>query len=131
MSNKDNIVNYGISLKSIKKALSDGIFDEVYREISGKSGVIASSQARKILEEVRRIKDTRDKKEMKNRIVKILLILEYQNKRGIIESNVAEEYKKILSSALELTDSSDNPQQLGKNLYDLIEMLTIKFYKRD
>ena len=131
MNGESHKMGGGIPLQVIEEALKEGAFDKVYKETGNIRGVIASSQARRILEEVRKIKETKNKKEMKNLIVKTLLTLEYQYKRGVIKNEVADEYKKILSSALKLTDGDTDIEQLGKNLYYLIEMLTIKFYKRE
>jgi len=142
----NNRVNKGserdeLSEETINKALKEGILEDAYKEISeirekmskeGKESKedVKQTQARKILEEARKVKDKADKKKLKNSIIRILLLLEYQYKRGVIKENMKKNYELILKSALKLVDES-NPEELGKNLYDLIEMLTIKFYERE
>ena len=136
----NNRVNKGserdeLSEETINKALKEGILEDAYKEISEirekmSREDVKQTQARKILEEARKVKDKTDKKKLKNSIIRILLLLEYQYKRGVIKENMKKNYELILKSALKLVDES-NPEELGKNLYDLIEMLTIKFYERE
>ncbi len=134
VNNKSDNEKGKLTEMAINMALSEGILENAYNEISEIREIISKedvkqTQARKILEEARKIKGRTDKKELKNSIIRILLLLEYQYKRGLIKENMKTNYEKILTSALKLVDKC-NPEELGKNLYDLIEMLTIKFYER-
>jgi len=127
---ENRVAQSPIREEAIIEALRDGSFEEVYKIISGIRGEerVSQSQARKILEEIRKIKDKNNKEELKNGIIKTLMFIEYQSKRRVLPENVKKYYNAILETALKVCN--ENPENLGKNLYDLIEMLTIKFYER-
>ena len=114
-----------LSDEALEKALKDGDFEKVYKEIIGLNigEKITQSQARKFLEIIRKAKENRGS--LKNIIIKALLFLEYQSKRGAIKSSIKNQYKRILEKALKLSETKD----IGENLYSLIEMLTIRFHE--
>ena len=114
-----------LSDEALEKALRDGDFEKVYKEIIGLNieEKITQSQARKFLEIIRKAKENRGS--LKNIIIKALVLLEYQSKRGAIKSSIKNQYKRILEKALKLSETKD----IGENLYSLIEMLTIRFHE--
>jgi CRISPR/Cas system CSM-associated protein Csm2 small subunit len=113
-----------LSDEALEKALKDGDFEKVYKEIFSSEirEKITQSQARKFLEIIREAKENRGS--LKNIIIKALVLLEYQSKRGAIKPPIKSQYEQILKKALELSET----KEIGKNLYTLIEMLTIRFY---
>ena len=116
-----------LSDEALEKALRDGDFEKVYKEIIGLNieEKITQSQARKFLEIIRKAKENRGS--LKNIIIKALFFLEYQYKRGAIKSPIKDQYEQILKMALKLSETKD----IEKNLYSLIEMLTIRFYQKE
>ena len=116
-----------LSDEALEKALKDGDFEKVYKEIIGLNigEKITQSQARKFLEIIRKARE--NKGSLKNIIIKALVLLEYQSKRGAIKPLIKYQYERILKKALELSETKD----IEKNLYSLIEMLTIRFYEKE
>jgi hypothetical protein len=118
-----------LSDEALEKALKDGDFEKVYKEIfsSEIKEKITQSQARKFLEIIREVKEKRGS--LKNIIIKALFFLEYQSKRGAIKSPIKSQYERILEKALKLSEKLSETKDIGENLYRLIEMLTIRFYE--
>lgn len=113
-----------LSDEALEKALKYGDFEKVYKEIFNSEirEKITQSQARKFLETIREAKENKSK--LKNIIIKALILLEYQYKRKMIGQSIKSQYEQILKKALELSEI----EGIGKNLYSLIEMLTIRLY---
>lgn len=129
MWEQNNTQQQGMSNNSIQLALKNGSFSQVYEEIEKIKIEITPSQARKLLELTREIKNESKKENIMNGIVKILFYLKYQMKRRQLKEEAVKEYEKVFKKALELCKEGEIGD-LGKNLYTLIEMLTIHLYKK-
>ncbi|MCS7093946.1 MAG: hypothetical protein RMJ18_02065 [Candidatus Aenigmarchaeota archaeon] len=128
--------------KNNEKGNIEGVTQSQVRKFLEKG--VTQSQVRKFLEIIKDIKNEKDEKIIVNKIIKALVILEYQNKRDIEGiRNIYPLYKKIFEVALELIKPKENKNQtpiitkdtkdqvfeITKNLYNLIEMLVVFFYK--
>ncbi len=128
MRNQNNTIVDEKMIEGVEEALKNGDFSKAYEEIQKRRISITQNQARKLLELTRGIKTESNKKTMTNKIIRILMYLEYQNKRGQIRE-AYELYKKVFEKAYELC-KQNGADNLGENLYRLIEILTIHLYER-
>lgn len=108
---------------TIRESVRTGDLQKLYEKLEEKK-LIKHSQARKFLELAREIKGSKDPK---HKIIKALLLLEYQSKRKVIEYIVYRLYKAALNEALR----NIQDKEIKENLYNVIEMLTIRFYKKE
>ena len=132
-NSSDNIVrNYlkeGKDLKNIFDRIKNLGEDKGEYKDKKKKKKISTSQARKLLELARDIKEEKYKDEILRKIIKMMVFIDYQQKRGKISQEIAKEYISVLNSLHEIiqnevTNQEDIQKYTGR-FYDIIEIITV------